>query len=308
MKKLIGLVLAAVMLLTACFAVGEDSDGNPFFSGEWLEKDTQFTVLDVTRKISGGWEIELTSPVSHGAWVIRGTAFFDSGRDAFVYSDGVKRNLPEQEGDQEQTGLQGTLRLTGTEDSLQVVWCEEPEGNEIIFERAPALPAYEYTGADEIEGAVANALAQDERAALFLTEPGYVTIPCPIIHRTEMTDDSHATVYGSFWIQNYVKRGTTLESISGGEYAGIMTLEKADGKWKMTGMQEAGDGDDYAADIESFAAGDSELAEKYFAASDLLAEPQQTIRTRLIRDYVEANHLGITAYHDFGWDPVDLAE
>lgn len=168
------------------------------------------------------------------------------------------------------------------------------------------LPAYVYTGDDPIEGAIANALAADERAENYLREPGCVTIPCPIIHRTEMIDETHAKVYGSFWILNYVKKDTILENISGGEYPVIAALEKTDGEWRMTAMEEAGDGDDYAEGIARFADGDKELEDMYFAAADLMAEENQEIRTRFIKAYVEANELDITAYQDYGWDPVPL--
>ena len=183
----------------------------------------------------------------------------------------------------------------------------EASGNEeIAFERAPGLPTYRYTGEDPIEGAVADALANDERAGLYKTEQGYVTIPCPIIHRTEMIDDTHTRVYGTFWILNYVKRGLVLINISGGEYAGIMMVEMADGIWRVTSFEEAGDGDDYAADIEHFAAGDKDLEAAYFAASDLDEETNQEIRTRFIQGYVATNSLPVIAYQDYGWDPVSL--
>ena len=286
-------------------------DQDPYFSGEWLEKDTQFITLDVTKNIGDGWQIEMTSPVSHGAWIIKATAYYDCDYDAFVYADGVRYDIlpdggtPEKEAEK---GLWGTIRFAGTEDSLQLVWYGmESSGNEeVTFERAPGLPPYAYTGDDPVEGAVANALAGDERAGFYKTEQGYATIPCPIIHRTEMTDDTHARVYGSFWILNYVKRGPVLFNISGGEYAGIMTLESTDGQWTVTAFEVAGDGDDYTADIERFAAGDKELEAAYFAAADLGAEANREIRTRFIREYVSANSLPVTAYQDYGWDPVSL--
>ena len=171
---------------------------------------------------------------------------------------------------------------------------------------AEQLPVYSYTGDDPIEGAIANALARDERAEMYKTEPGYVTIPCAIIFRTELTDDTHAKVYGDFWILNYVKRGNVLENISGGEYPGIIMLEKDGDQWKITETEVAGDGEDYTADIERFADGDRELADSFFAAADLDAEANQAIRTRFIKAYVEANGLDVTAYQDFGWDPVSL--
>lgn len=168
------------------------------------------------------------------------------------------------------------------------------------------LPAYAYSGDDPIEGAVANALAADERALQYLTEPGFVTIPCPIIHKTEMTDETHAKVYGSFWILNYAERDGILENISGGEYPAVLTLENEDGEWRITAAEEAGDGEDYTADIRRFADGDRDLEERYFAGADLGSAENRAIRTKFIKAYVEANGLEITAYQDYGWDPVPL--
>ena len=85
------------------------------------------------------------------------------------------------------------------------------------FAEGEKLPAYSYTGEDPVEGAIAEFLATDERVEMYLTEPGFVSIPCPMLYKTEMTDDTHAKVYGTFWILNYVKKGNVLENISGGE-------------------------------------------------------------------------------------------
>lgn len=183
---------------------------------------------------------------------------------------------------------------------------EDTEGETAALEREPGLPTYTYSGDDLIEGAIADYLAANERAKEYLTEPGYVTIPCPINHKTEMIDAAHAKVYGSFWILNYVRRGETLFNISGREYPAVIMLENADGRWQVTAMEEAGDGEDYVKDIERFADGDKELADQYFAGADLGAEANQAIRGQFIKAYVEANGLNITAYQDYGWDPVEL--
>ena len=194
------------------------------------------------------------------------------------------------------------------------IWNEDDESgfvSDIVTgeqsqDNAEHLPIYSYTGDNPIEGAIANALSRDERAGMYKTEPGYVTIPCVNIFRTELTDDTHAKVYGDFWILNYVKHGNVLENISGGEYPGIIILEKNGSQWQVTETEVAGDGEDFAADIERFSGGDQELAEKFFAAADLKAETNQVIRTRFIKAYVEANSLDIAAYRDYGWDPVLL--
>ena len=56
--------------------------------------------------------------------------------------------------------------------------------------------------------------------------------------------------------------------------------------------------------IKRFASGDSELETMYFAAEDLKAN--QETRTQFIKAYVEANDLDITAYQDYGWEPITL--
>ncbi len=186
------------------------------------------------------------------------------------------------------------------------IWNEQDEAGFITnpYPEAAGLPAYRYTGTDPIEGAIADMLASGSRAGQYLTAPGSVTIPCPILHKTVRTDDTHAIVYGTFWILNYAEKDGILETISGGEYPAVILLENTGGRWRVTSVEEAGDGEAYAADIRRFSAGDRELEDAYFAASDLKANQQ--IRTRFIRAYVEANGLDITAYRDYGWDPVEL--
>ena len=168
------------------------------------------------------------------------------------------------------------------------------------------LPAYRYTGEDSIEGAIANALAGREYMELYLTKPGCVCIPCPIILKTEMSDDTHARVYGVFWTLNYVQVNHILLNISGGEHTGIILLEKGGETWQVTELQEAGEEGDFDAEIARFAGGDRKLAEQYRKARDLSEDPQLSIRKRFIREYAEANSLDVNAFMDPYWNPVPL--
>ena len=168
------------------------------------------------------------------------------------------------------------------------------------------LPAYSYTGEDPIEGAIANKAAEDEYREMYLTEPGCVNIPCVTVFKTEKTDETHAKAYGKFWTLNYVKEGKTLVCISGGEHAGIVTLEKNGESWQVTDIEEAGEGTVFAEDIERFANGDEELKKLYTEHQDMQEEPLKGIRNRFIRDYVEANGLDTEAYQDRYWDPIPL--
>lgn len=283
----------------------EEYELNPLFSGEWTEKETQFTTIGVTKRIGDGWDLEITSPLTRGAWVIRATAYYDCDYDALIYADGVRTDLlPDGEAEQPAaSGLWGTLRLCGTEEAPALEWYDMDSMNAttVLFDRAPALPAYRYTGGDPVEGAIAEMLAA-RGAEDFLTEYGSVSIPAPIILKTVAEDDTHVTVYGNFWMMNYIKRGQTLLNISGGECPAVIRLEKADGAWRVASMEEAGNGDDYAKDIRRFADGDAELEEKFFSAYEQLDE----IQARYIREYAEANGLPVTAYREYGSDPVPL--
>ncbi len=168
------------------------------------------------------------------------------------------------------------------------------------------LPAYRYTGEDPVEGAIANALAGSEYMEMYLTEPGCVCIPCPVILRTEMTDETHAKVYGIFWTLNYIQVDDILLNISGGEHAGIAKLEKEGEAWRVTELEETGEGEEYEADIRRFANGDQQLIKAYQAGSDLSEEPQMSIRKRFIREYAEENNLKVNAFMDPYWDPIPL--
>ena len=168
------------------------------------------------------------------------------------------------------------------------------------------LPAYVYPGDDPIEAAVTACIV--EKGKDYLLEDGAVTIPAPVILKTVFQDDTHTLVYGNFWVLNYVEKDHVLECISGGEYPGVMTLEKKDDCWEAVALEIAGDGDDYPKDIRRFADGDAELENAYFHTQDVSEEPLKGVRTRFIQDYVNANGLDITAYQDYGWDAIPLTD
>ncbi len=168
------------------------------------------------------------------------------------------------------------------------------------------LPAYIYPGEDPILAAVANYASS--LGSLYLEPERCVCIPAPVVLKIELVDDATARVYGQFWHMNYVLKGTVLESVSGGEQPAVLTLVKSGDIWSVTGADIAEDGDGYAPSILRLAGGDEALAEQFFAASDLMAEPAASIRTQFIRDYVKANNLPVEGYQDPFWEMVPLGE
>ena len=63
-------------------------------TGEWREADTQFTTLIFSANPEKGWDVEITSPLTHGAYIFRATANYDCALNAFVYDNGAFYDVP----------------------------------------------------------------------------------------------------------------------------------------------------------------------------------------------------------------------
>ena len=176
------------------------------------------------------------------------------------------------------------------------------------FAESSALPAYVYPFADEdpVMAAVTEYLVSTDLG--YTPEEGGILVPAPIELKREMNaEGTEATVYGNFWVFCYRLNGTVLETTSGGENPGVMKLEKKDGKWVVTSLEVAESGDEaFKESLIRFAAGDKQLEEDYFKSSDATDGYLPQFRRSFLVEYVNANKLDITAYQDYGWDPVDL--
>ncbi len=118
----------------------DPKEDNPYFSGAWVEKDNQFLTMNVTKIDGDGWDVEIASPMTHGAWIIRAEVYDDCDYNAYVYNNGVKYDLiPGNVTTEEaaESGLWGTLQLGGTAEHLTLEWygMESSEGNVITFVR-----------------------------------------------------------------------------------------------------------------------------------------------------------------------------
>ena len=161
------------------------------------------------------------------------------------------------------------------------------------------LPAYEYTG-PELFYSVLYQYLIDELGKDY--DKSQVSIPCPVIVKEDESDKSDIRVYGNFWIFNYDLNGDILENTSGGSYPGCIHVKDTGEDYVVTSMEVVEDG-----------AGFTESAKKIFGEYyDLFMKAgedenlREKTRARIIADYVEANDLNITAYQDYGWDPVPL--
>ena len=174
------------------------------------------------------------------------------------------------------------------------------------FAEGSALPAYTYGGDDPIWAAVVKYMQETDFG--FEAPEGGILVPTPIILKTDVNEgETEATVYGNFWIFTYTLEGQTLMTGPCGENPGVLKLEKKDGEWAVTGAEFAEDGDNYDESIKKLANGDEKLEKDYFdttGASEDSMLPQY--QRAVLVTYVEDNHLDITAYQDYGQEPVAL--
>ena len=129
----------------------DDSDLDAFLSGEWAEVETQFTVMTVKKNEGRGWNVEIISPVSHGAYVFKANIGYDCDLDGFVYSDGSFYEVPitaeetSELGDPVAENISGILRFEKADGNsstdVHLSWYNSSQPDEtVIFERMPDVP------------------------------------------------------------------------------------------------------------------------------------------------------------------------
>ena len=164
---------------------------------------------------------------------------------------------------------------------------------------ANGLPAYQFSGEDPIQKAIANYLIHEIGKNY---EPSDVCIPSIAIVGTDSTNPDDIRVWGDFWIFNYKRNNDMLETASGGSYPGLIHLKKADDIYIVTKMDVVADGSDNLKSAKEI------FGDKFddFHKINSNREEREKIRLQFISDYVKANKLPITKTKDFGWDPVTL--
>jgi len=124
----------------------DDSDLDPVLSGEWAEVNTQFTQMTVTRNEGRGWNVEIVSPLTHGAYVFKANIAYDCDLDGFVYSDGTFYNVPISDEENPDLGepvakdVSGIFHFEGAEGEndgeIRLSWYNSRQPDEqIVFER-----------------------------------------------------------------------------------------------------------------------------------------------------------------------------
>lgn len=119
-----------------------DSDLDPILSGTWLEDSTQFTTLTLSMRENGGWDGEITSPMTHGAYTWKATLYFECDPEGLVYRDACATHLlpdSSEPGSPMSTGSSGTLQYaTDASGDIALLWPaqDNPEHRDILFVRS----------------------------------------------------------------------------------------------------------------------------------------------------------------------------
>ena len=128
-------------------------------------------------------------------------------------------------------------------------------------------------------------------------------IPFTILVDLDDRDKDNVKVYGIFWVQDYRLNGTVLENVSGGSFPGVIKGKETDGIWEFTGMERVVQGSGNAESAKKI------FGDRYDVYTRLISDDdvRATFRTEAIKNYVKANDLNVTAYKDYGCDPIEIA-
>ena len=125
----------------------DEAEMDPFLSGEWTESGTRFTQMTISKNAERGWDVEIASPLTHGAYVFKATIYYDCELDSFVYDKGMFWDVPVTEepnpelGEAKITGTSGSIAMAGDEKGITLTWTDLDERHDainVVFEPAKA--------------------------------------------------------------------------------------------------------------------------------------------------------------------------
>ena len=125
----------------------DEADLDPFLSGEWTESETQITQMTVSKNAERGWDVEIASPLTHGAYVFKATVYLDCELDTLVYDNGMFWDVPVTDepnpelGEAKITGTSGGFAIAGDEQGVSLTWMDTDERHDaitVVFEPAVA--------------------------------------------------------------------------------------------------------------------------------------------------------------------------
>ena len=117
-----------------------------------------------------------------------------------------------------------------------------------------------------------------------------------------MVAEEDSVVYGDFWVFWYNLFGDTLKTVSGGNYAGRLTIAYHDGQPVVAAFEHTVDG-----------AGNDASAKRIFGSHyDIYcnmhsnADVREAVRKEQLNEYIHRHNIHARYYQDYGWPAVEL--
>ena len=131
---------------------------------------------------------------------------------------------------------------------------------------------------------------------------GDYCIPTLMLAATEEQDAEHLLVWGDFLVMWYQLSGDTLKTLSGGNHAGCMSIEKQGDTFRVTAFEQTEDG-----------AGNEASAKRIFGTHyDIYhnmhsnENGREAVRKEQLQEHTHRYGIKAKYYQDFGWDAVAL--
>lgn len=149
------------------------------FLGKWAEYETQFAQMTVEKNPVKGWDVEIVSPLTHGAFIFKTTIQYDENQRCYTYNKGKFWDVPVTEeenpelGEAKIAGTIGTFTLTGDGQIMILTWVDDSQPErKVLFER---VDDGETEGSMPAGAAAFDGVWQCDRAviAMFWEEEGF---------------------------------------------------------------------------------------------------------------------------------------
>ena len=117
-----------------------------------------------------------------------------------------------------------------------------------------------------------------------------------------MVHEDSIHVWGDFWVLWYKQAGDTLKCVSGGNHAGLMTLEKTDGGYAVRSFEQTVDGAGNQASAKRIFGNHYDIYDAMHSNNQV----REAVRREQLGEYVKAQGIPVRFYQDYGWPPVEL--
>ena len=117
-----------------------------------------------------------------------------------------------------------------------------------------------------------------------------------------MVAEEDSVVYGDFWIFWYKLSNDTLQTISGGNHAGRMTIAYHDGQPVVTVFEQTVDGAGNEASARRIFGSHYDIYQNMHSNADV----REAVRKEQLGEYILRHNIPARYYQDYGWPAVEL--